>query len=142
MTSLWIQGTFGLPVQFHIDWTIVDPNFYLLNATLWTQVMITNVHFSQVIFNKVDIQNSNKYQVIYYEWDNDMYGGWRSLPEAFIDNFIMGVTHFTTVDAHCGFEYQWEFANSSGVFGVDVLESWTLTNTCGFATSRTSVLFI
>lgn len=56
--------------------------------------MITNVHFSQVIFNTIDIESSNRYQVVYYQWDNDMNGGWKSLPYEFVDNFIMGVTAF------------------------------------------------
>lgn len=142
MTSLWIQGTFGEPLQFHITPTVLSTNMYKLNATLLTNVMVTNVHFSEVIFNTVDIESSNKYQVVYYEWINDMNGGWRSLPIEFVDNFIMGVTAFETTDAHCGFEYQWEFANSSGIFGVQVQNSWTLTNTCGFSWSQTSVLYI
>jgi hypothetical protein len=32
-----------------------------------------------------------------------MNGGWRSLPLEFVDNFIMGVTAFESVDAQCGF---------------------------------------
>jgi hypothetical protein len=36
-----------------------------------------------------------------------MNGGFIEIPEAFIDNFIMGVTAFETMDSHCGFEYQW-----------------------------------
>ena len=103
MTSLWIQGTFGQPLQFHITPTVLSSDIYLLNATLFKSVKITNVHFSQVIFNKIDIQNSEKYQVVYYQWDNDMYGGWRALPYEFMDNFIMGVTAFEQTNAQCGF---------------------------------------
>jgi site-specific DNA-adenine methylase len=59
MTNLWIQGTFGVPLQFHVTPTIVSTQIYKLNATLLTNAMITNVHFSQVIFNTVDIESSN-----------------------------------------------------------------------------------
>jgi len=90
-----------------------------------------------IIFNSDDIQKSNKYYVIFGKWYNDINGGWTEIPQAFVDNFIMGVTSFETIDGHCGFEYQWEFANNSvtGVFGVELLRSWTLTDTCGFSWS-------
>jgi hypothetical protein len=67
---------------------------YVLNATLLLNVKVTNVHFSQVIFNKDDIISSKKYQVVYQEWINSMNGGWISIPQEFVDNFIMGVTDF------------------------------------------------
>ena len=42
-----------------------------------------------------------------------MNGGFIEIPSAFLDNFIMAVTSFETVDGYCGFEYQWEFANKT-----------------------------
>ena len=72
MTSLWIQGTYGQPVRFHITPTVISSSIYLLNATIFRSTIISNVHFSQVIFDKTDIQNSGKYQVVYNQWDNDM----------------------------------------------------------------------
>jgi hypothetical protein len=66
----------------------------MLKATLKTNVMITNVHFSQIIFNSVDILSSQKYYVIYGLWYNDVNGGFTPIPQAFVDNFIMGLTAF------------------------------------------------
>ena len=58
----------------------------------------------------------------------------------------MGVTDFQVTDAACGFEYQWEFANQtvngSLTFGVQVLNSWTLTNTCGFSLAENSIFYM
>ena len=54
----------------------------------------------------------------------------------------MGVTAFEQTSAQCGFEYQWEFANSSGAFGVELLRSWTVNNYCGLSYSQTSILYI
>jgi hypothetical protein len=110
MTSLWIVGTFGVPlnpVKFHIYTGILNQSHYFWNATLETKVLVTNVHFSQIIFNSDDVQSSNKYFIVYSLWYNDMYGGFIEIPKEFVDNFIMGVTAFETVEAKCGFEYQW-----------------------------------
>lgn len=51
--------------------------------------------------------------MVYEQWYNDVEGGFKEIPIAFIDNFIMGVTAFETSDANCGFEYQWEFTNQT-----------------------------
>ena len=142
MTSLWIRGTSGYPIQFHIDVEVISSDTYFLNATLFTNVMITNVHFSEIIFNIDDVESSNKYQIFYYEWINNRYGGFKAIPEEFVDNFIMGVKSFQTNDSLCGFEYQWEFVNNTGVHGVELLDSWTIGNYCGFSQSTTSVLYI
>jgi hypothetical protein len=80
MTSLWIRGTFGLPIEFHINVEVITSDTYLLNATLERNVMITNVHFSEVIFNIDDVESSNRYQIFYYEWVNDRYGGFKAIP--------------------------------------------------------------
>jgi len=55
MTSLWIRATFGVftksPVQLHVYNGVINESFYFWNITLRTGVLVTNVHFSQVIFN-------------------------------------------------------------------------------------------
>jgi hypothetical protein len=151
ITSFWVRALFGSPpgynpVKFHIYTGIVNESFYFWNATLETNTMVTNVHFSQIIFNSDDVQSSKKYFIVYETWINDMNGGFLEIPQEFIDNFIMGVTAFETVDGHCGFEYQWEFANATIngtlAYGVELLLSWTLTNTCGFAWSLSSIFYM
>ena len=72
-----------------------------------------------------------------------MNGGFRQIPTEFKDNFIMAITDFEAANAHCGFEYQWEYANlTNGTEGVEVLLSWTLHNSCGFSLSRSSLLYL
>jgi hypothetical protein len=111
-----------------------------------SKVSVTNVHFSEVIFNADDVESSQKYSVVYETWNNDANGGFRAFPIEFRDNFIMGVTSFEVSKANCGFEYQWEYATQTvgGVTedGINVLLSWTLTNTCGFSLSVSSVLYM
>jgi hypothetical protein len=80
MTSLWIRGAYGNFVKFHISTGIVDENFYYWNATLETMVLVTNVHFSQIIFNTNDVQSSKKYFIVYETWINDMNGGFIEIP--------------------------------------------------------------
>ena len=50
------------------------------NATLRVQVLVTNVHFSQVIFNSDDVQSSEKYYIVYGTWANDINGGFIDIP--------------------------------------------------------------
>ena len=56
--------------------------------------MITNLHFSMVVFNSDDVQSSEKYFIVYNLWYNGRYGGFIPIPQEFIDNFIMGITTF------------------------------------------------
>lgn len=67
-------------MSFHVSSWVVSSSIYLLNATVETSVSVTKVHFSEVIFNRVDITNSKRYEVVYYEWSNDLNPAWRSLP--------------------------------------------------------------
>ena len=58
MTSLWILGSFGWQVEFHVATTVLNETHYQWNATLWKNVMVTNVHFSMLVFNSDDVQSS------------------------------------------------------------------------------------
>lgn len=80
MTSLWIRATFGSapnysPVKFHITTGVINESFYFWNATLEINVLVTNVHFSQIIFNAADVESSKKYFIVFQTWENDRYGG-------------------------------------------------------------------
>jgi len=77
------------------------------NITMYKKVLVTNVHFSELIFNSDDVESSKKYFIVFQKWYNGKDGGFISIPIEFVDNFIMGVTSFETTDAGCGFEYQW-----------------------------------
>ena len=103
MTSLWIAGTFGNPVQFHITPEVLNLFHYRWNITLYHQVMVTNVHFSEIIFNSDDVFSSEKYFIVFQKWYNDLDGGFLEIPIEFVDNFMMGVTSFETTLADCGF---------------------------------------
>jgi hypothetical protein len=70
MTSLWVRGIYGVapnynPVKFHITTGIVNESVYFWNATLETQCLVTNVHFSQIIFNANDVESSHQYFIVY-----------------------------------------------------------------------------
>ena len=75
MTSLWIKGRTGYPVQFHVYPEVVNATHYLWNVTVYRRVMVTNVKFSQIMFNSDDVQSSEQYFIVYSKWYNDMEGG-------------------------------------------------------------------
>lgn len=55
----------------------------------------------------------------------------------------MGLTAFESKGAECGFEYQWEFeTNSNGTFGVEMIYSMNIKQTCGFSWSQSSIVYI
>ena len=64
------------------------------NITLWRDVLVTNVHYSELIFNSDDVKSSQKYFIVFARWFNDANGGFLPIPIEFVDNFIMGVTAF------------------------------------------------
>ena len=118
ISALWIAASFksgstSYPIKMHIYTGIVNSTHYYWNLTLSTRVIITNIHFSQVIYNSVDVQSSEKYYIVTAKWYNDIDGGFTAIPQEFVDNFIMAVTAFETVDGRCGFEYNWDFATKT-----------------------------
>jgi len=64
MTSLWIRSS-TYEVQLHINYQVINSSFYLLNCTTKKNMMLTNLHFSQIVFDETDILSSEKYEVIY-----------------------------------------------------------------------------
>ena len=63
ISALWIAASFRsgstyYPIKMHIYTGIVNSTHYYWNLTLSTQVRITNIHFSQVIYNSADVQSS------------------------------------------------------------------------------------
>ena len=75
---------------------MLNESHYKWNATLWKYALITNVHFSEVIFNSDDVLSSEKYFIVYQKWYNNKDGGFKAIPQEFVDNFIMGITTFET----------------------------------------------
>ena len=80
MTSLWIRASFGsgntkYPISLRIYPYIINETHYYWNLTLRVKVLVTNCHFSQVIFNSDDVESSKKYFIIYNKWYNDINGG-------------------------------------------------------------------
>ena len=93
MTSLWIRSS-GTPLQIHVYPQVVNASHYMWNVTLYTKTLVTNLHFSEIIFNSDDVQSSQKYFIVFQKWYNDLNGGFLDIPIEFKDNFIMAVTSF------------------------------------------------
>ncbi len=45
-------------------------------------------------------------------------GGEKAIPQEFQDNFIMGISQFTTPKGSCGFDYMWDWKKNTTFFGV------------------------
>jgi len=45
------------------------------NFTLYREIKLTNVHFSQIIFNSDDVEATEKYSIVFEKWYNDEFGG-------------------------------------------------------------------
>ena len=80
MTSLWIAGTFGQPLKFKIYPEVLNSSHYRWNITAWRDVTITNVHYSELIFNSDDVESSKKYFIVFQKWYNDIDGGFLPIP--------------------------------------------------------------
>ena len=65
MTSLWIRGNGTKPLQFHIYPEVINSSYYMWNVTVWQKVSLTNVHFSEIIFNSDDVESSLQYSIVY-----------------------------------------------------------------------------
>ena len=79
MTSLWIRSS-GAPLQLHVYPQVVNSSHYMWNITLYTKTLVTNLHFSEIIFNSDDVESSKKYFIVYQKWYNDLNGGFISVP--------------------------------------------------------------
>jgi hypothetical protein len=64
------------------------------------------------------------------------------IPEEFKDNFIMGLTEFTSKLGYCGFDYMWDWLDTDSFFGVKIYESITRTNLCAFVRITSSVVYV
>ena len=55
MTSLWVRGSFGTGLHFHVTPQVINNTHYRWNITMWKKCLVTNVHFSEIIFNSDDV---------------------------------------------------------------------------------------
>lgn len=94
-----------------------------MKAVLSTQVRITVLHFSQIMFDVKDVESSKKYYIVTEFYDVPVEGMFIPIPEEFVDNFILGLTDFSTVRGKSALHYNWYFQTVDGVFGVQVNES-------------------
>ncbi len=72
ITSLYIRGyqdnmspSTAYPINIDISYQILDSTNYLLNVTVFQNVIVTRLHFSQIIYNIDDVQSSNAYFIVY-----------------------------------------------------------------------------
>lgn len=124
MTSLFVATTretlpsHNYSMDLRMSYTILNEYQYSLKVRLKINVIVSRLHFSQIVFDTTDIASSNKYKLIFEEWEVDNFGGNKEIPEQFKDNFIMGISEFTSPYGKCGFDYMWDWKDNSTFFGV------------------------
>lgn len=87
---------------------------------LKVEVVVNRLHFSQIVFDPVDIESSYKYKLMYELWTLDNFGGQKMIPQEFTDNFIMGLTEFASKLGYCGFDYMWDWLSTDSFYGVKI----------------------
>ena len=75
-----------------MSYTIMSESLYQLKVRLKINVMVTRLRFSQIVFDATDIASSNKYKLIFEQWEVDNLGGTKEIPSQFKDNFIMAIS--------------------------------------------------
>ena len=79
----------------------------------------------------------------YESWEVGNGGGSKTIPQEFVDNFIMGLVDFDATKGQCGLDFQWEFVNwNSSSFRVEVKQSVALNATCGLSRMRLSIFYM
>lgn len=56
--------------------------------------------------------------LVYYQISWLYTGGFEPVPIAFVDNFIMGLTDFSSNKTQVILDFQWDFATINGVHGA------------------------
>ena len=95
------------PIDLRVSATVLSEETYEFKATLSYNVHITLIHFSQIMFDQEDVKSSNKYFIVTEYYDIPQEGGFIEIPEEFKDNFILGLTDFTTEVGKAALYYNW-----------------------------------
>lgn len=126
MTSLFVNGdneAYGAtvlnPVDLNIDAYVNSNSTYIFNVSLSIRTTINRLHFSMIIFDQKDVENSGKYVLVYQRLSFGRPGGWIPVPFEFMDNFIVGFTDFTSEkNLNCiAFTFNFKY-NGAGVYGA------------------------
>ena len=148
MTSLFVSTiketsvSQNYSMDLRMSYTIMSESLYQLKVRLKINVMVTRLRFSQIVFDATDIASSNKYKLIFEQWEVDNLGGTKEIPSQFKDNFIMAISEFTTPHGYCGFDYMWDWKDNGTFFGVVIYESITRKNVCAFNRIISAVVYI
>lgn len=94
------------PLDIRIDAYVISNTQYNITVSISINCMMDRLHFSMIIFDKDDVQESKKYMLVYdrISWTND--GGFLEIPAEFVENFIMGLTDFSSNRTMCGWEIE------------------------------------
>jgi hypothetical protein len=82
--------------------------------------------------------------IVYESWQTNDLGGFIEVPNAFVDNFILGLTDFSTEDGKCIISYQWSFTTVNGKYGVQLAASTAVGTSydCAFSRMKSTIFYM
>ena len=86
--------------------------------TSGAKIIIHKLHFSQIIYDEEDVEFSKEYVITAEKLDLDNSGGFLEIPQEFVDNFILGLTDFSTDSMSTVLVFNWNFVTIASAFGV------------------------
>ena len=81
---------------------------------------LDRLHFSMIIFDQADLYSSGQYMFVYERINFNYTGGFFHIPQELVDNFIIGLTNFTSVKCRSIIYFSWNFTTVNGVFGLQM----------------------
>ena len=75
------------------------------------------------MFDINDVQKSYEYVIVTDQIDVPGTGQFIEVPQEFVDNFIMGLLDFSAAQHASVLDFNWEFFDNAGTYGVQVAAS-------------------
>ena len=76
------------PIDFYVETSILSTTTYSITVTIGIEVLLQRLHFSQIIFDQVDVEASRVYTIVAQQLDAPDSNHFIEVPAEFVDNFI------------------------------------------------------
>ena len=111
------------PIDFYVETSILSTTTYSITVTIGIEVLLQRLHFSQIIFDQVDVEASRVYTIVAQQLDAPDSNHFIEVPAEFVDNFILSLYDFSTERTAASINFGWDFATQSGNHGVLIPKS-------------------
>ena len=73
-----------------------------------------------IVFDQADVEASGRYMLIYERVNFNYTGAFFHIPQEFVNNFMIGLTNFTSERCRAIIYFSWNFTTINGVFGLEM----------------------